>query len=46
MKWFFGLNEFGNEFEDYSKMLKVALHTAKNLHRSNRIFSMMVMKMI
>lgn len=29
MKWFFALNEYGNEFENYSKMLKVAVHTAQ-----------------
>lgn len=28
MKWFFALNESGNGFEDYAKMLKVAVHTA------------------
>jgi lipopolysaccharide biosynthesis glycosyltransferase len=29
MKWFFALNEHGNEFENYSKLLKVAVHTAQ-----------------
>lgn len=29
MKWFFALNEKGNEFEDYAKMLKVAVCTAQ-----------------
>lgn len=28
MKWFFALNEHGNGFEDYARMLKVAVHTA------------------
>jgi hypothetical protein len=25
MKWFFALNEKGNEFDNYAKMLKVAV---------------------
>ena len=29
MKWFFALNEQGNEFDNYAKMLKVAIHTAR-----------------
>ncbi len=29
MKWFFALNECGNQFENYSKLLKVAVHTAR-----------------
>lgn len=29
MKWFFGLNEQSSVFEDYSKMLKVAVKTAQ-----------------
>lgn len=29
MKWFFALNENGTQFENYSKMLKVAVHTAQ-----------------
>jgi hypothetical protein len=29
MKWFFALNENGSQFENYAKMLKVAVHTAQ-----------------
>ena len=29
MKWFFALNDYGNEFENYAKLLKVAVHTAQ-----------------
>ena len=28
MKWFFALNEGGNQFENYANLLKVAVHTA------------------
>ena len=29
MKWFFALNENGNEFANYAKLLKVAVYTAR-----------------
>jgi hypothetical protein len=29
MKWFFGLHEQGNQFENYSNLLKVAVYTAQ-----------------
>jgi hypothetical protein len=29
MKWFFALNEYGNEFEEYCKLLKVAVCSAQ-----------------
>lgn len=29
MKWFFALNEQGNQFESYARMVKVVVYTAQ-----------------
>lgn len=33
MKWFFALNETGSQFENYAKLLKVAVYTAQKFTR-------------
>ncbi len=38
MKWFFALNEKGNEFNNYAKMLKVAVYTAQKFTSLNPYF--------
>ncbi len=46
MKWFFALNEKGNEFDNYAKMLKVAVYTAQKFTSLNPYFYMTAKKTI